>query len=94
MKNLKTLSTLWGHKKHVDKILIFYFSYEKTKLTILPGKKSNWVLIIFIHKSYKEIVDKIIKDRPKNRAKINFYVFGGSLISLLLHIDFSFFQAS
>ena len=38
-----------------------FFLPEKTKLQILQGKKSNWTHIIFMHKSYNEIVDKIIK---------------------------------
>ena len=39
----------------------FFFLSGKTKLQILPGKQSSWAHIIFIHKSYNEIVYKIVK---------------------------------
>ena len=62
LQNVKTLLTLWGHKNpHGQNFWNLIFLSEKSKLKILPWEKPSWTHIIFIYKSYSEIVDKIKK---------------------------------
>ena len=62
LQNLKILSTFQGHKNpHGQNFWnLIFFSFEKKKIMqILPGQKPVYGYIIFIHKSYNEIVDKL-----------------------------------
>ena len=51
-----------------------FFFILRGKVTDITRKKPIWAHIIFIHKSYSEIVDKIVK-WPENRAKMRLYIF-------------------
>ena len=46
----------------------FFFTRKVKTIQVLPEQKSAWFHIIFIHKSYIEIVEKIQK-QPKNQGK-------------------------
>ena len=81
-------------KTHVDKIFgIRFFNLKRQSYRLLPGKKSSWARIIFIHKPFNEIFDKIVK-QPKKQDKYEILYFLGSCISLLLQIASSSFQSS
>ena len=60
---------------------------------MLPGKKSSWAHVIFIHIYQNEIVDKI-KKQPKKHGKNEILHFWVSGISVLVQIGSSSFQAS
>ena len=80
-KILKFCQHFRARKTHVGNIFgiwIFDKDKEKTKLYILPGKKSSWAQIIFIHKSYNEIVVKIVK-YSKKQGKMKLYIFWEAL---------------
>ena len=51
-----------GHKNPSGQnfLNLKFFYLKKTRLCILPGKNIKFAHIIFIHKSYNEIVDKIV----------------------------------
>ena len=51
-----------------------FFFILRGKVTDITRKNPIWAHIIFIHKSYNEIVDKIVK-WPENRAKMRLYIF-------------------
>ena len=82
--HMREVMALWGHKNPCGQnfwsLNFFFFLSGKTKLQILPGKKSSWAHIIFIHKSYNEIVHKIVK-QPKKQGKNEILNFLGSCIS-------------
>ena len=82
LQNLKILLHFGATKTHVGKIFgTWVFLYLKRQsYKYYQEKKSSWAHIIFIHKSYIEIVDKIIK-YPKNRTKMKFYIFGKLYLS-------------
>ena len=93
-QNLKIFD-IWGTQKPTGaKFWEFDFFISKDKvIQILPEQILTCGHIIFIHKSYIEIVDKIIY-YSKNQAKVKFHIFLRSSILLLLQVDPYSFQAS
>ena len=95
LQNLKILLKIWGHKKPSGQNfwnLIFFLS-GKARLQILSTKKLSWANIIFIHNSYNEFIDKIVKQLEKQGKNETLQLLAGR-ISLLLQTGSSSFQVS
>ena len=84
-----------GTKMHMGKIfgIWIYFYLKRQGYIDITRTKSTWDHIMFVHKSYNEIIDEIIFISPKTGQKW-ILLFWGSSISLLLQIGYSSFQAS
>ena len=95
LQNLKILSRFQGHKNaYGENFGIWIYFYLKRQGYIdITRTKSTWGHIMFVHKSYNEIIDEIIFISPKTGQKW-ILLFWGSSISLLLQIGYSSFQAS
>ena len=52
---------VWATKTYVDKIsgIWILFIWKHKVIDIIPGKKSSWSHITFLHKSYNKVFDKI-----------------------------------
>ena len=68
-KSQKFVDTLGPQKPMWTKFLAFeFFLSEKKNLQLLPGKNLSWAHIMFILKSYNNIIDKIVNN-PKTGQK-------------------------
>ena len=78
LQNLKLLSTFQGHKiLHGQNFCILIFlTWNDKVMQISPEQKPTWGQIIFIHKSYNGIVDKIVFISLREGQKWNLTFFG------------------
>ena len=72
---------------------VLFFHLKRQGYTDIPEQKSSCGHIIFIHKSYNEIVGKIVSLAQKQGGQ-KWHFSLGSTITLLLQKDSSSFQAS
>ena len=81
-------------KVHMGKIFgtwTFFYLERQRYIDITRKKNTTCGHLVFIHKFYNEIFDKIIK-QTKQQGKYETLHFLGSRISILLQIGSSFFQ--
>ena len=75
-KILKFCRHLGATRIHVGQFSEFHFCcLKRQSYRYCQEKKGSPAHIIFIHKSYKEIIDKIIR-QPKHRTNLKFYISG------------------
>ena len=91
-QNLKILLKIWGHKKPRGQNFwnLNFFLSGKATLQILPAKKLSWANIIFIHKSYNEFIDKIVKQLEKQGKNETLQFLTGRIFTFALDRLFIF----